>query len=430
MVYYPYTLLCSFVVAAGPVLAAYTLVQEYSGENFFNGWTYKDGYDDTTHGAVNFLNQQAAQQENLTSFNGKNPIIKVDNAKNLPKFPPNDFADQQKRDSFFPLGSMFVIDLAHVPAGCSVWPGLWMLGKDWPHNGEIDIIESANLMSTNRMTLHTDPGCAQASGVKQLGTALQTDCSSGVDSNLGCTVQDNRTDSFGDAFNKANGGVWAVQSDTTGINIWFWSRKDVPVDLSSATDSVDPSDQWGTPAAAWPSSSCDIAKFFGEQQFAIDITLCGDFAGTPPVYNTSGCTTPSPMVTDNTCYLDWVETGSNYDEAYFEINYIRAFSLVNDTTSSPTGNTTTGDTAGGGSGNTGSAVRGPEAGMAALCAMAIANVAWALMMMWGHDWHVDWRLSDYHPGCLLLSLYIVLCSWSISHFDGNPMASTEALFAS
>jgi len=38
---------------------------------------------------------------------------------------------------------MFVLDVAHMPTGCAVWPSWWMnsvLGN-WPEQGEVDLIE-------------------------------------------------------------------------------------------------------------------------------------------------------------------------------------------------------------------------------------------------------------------------------------------------
>jgi hypothetical protein len=39
--------------------------------------------------------------------------------------------------------AIFVLDLAHMPAGCSTWPAFWTLSQQgpWPAGGEIDIIE-------------------------------------------------------------------------------------------------------------------------------------------------------------------------------------------------------------------------------------------------------------------------------------------------
>lgn len=49
-------------------------------------------------------------------------------------------------------------------------------------------------------------------------------------------------------------------------------RASIPTDITSG--SPDP-DTWGTPAAAWPSTTCDMEEFFTEQNIIINITLCG-----------------------------------------------------------------------------------------------------------------------------------------------------------
>lgn len=75
------------------------------------------------------------------------------------------------------------------------------------------------------MALHADKGCVKASGgAAQSGTDGDGDCGTAA----GCTVTEKSTSSFGEAFAKAGGGVWATQFAENGINIWFWNVSAVP----------------------------------------------------------------------------------------------------------------------------------------------------------------------------------------------------------
>ncbi|TBU38093.1 concanavalin A-like lectin/glucanase domain-containing protein [Dichomitus squalens] len=226
---------------------------------------------------------------------------------------------------YFSVGSVFVMDAVHIPFGCSVWPSFWTKGPNWPAGGEIDIMELVNLAQDNQMTLHTTPGCTQPQGVMQLGKTSGTDCSAGTNSSEGCTVIETQSNNAGAAFASAGGGVWAAQFDVSGIFVWFWSRSSVPADVSNTSTSVDPS-TWGTPSASWPSATCNITNFFTPQQLVIDITLCGDFAGQPTIY---AQTCGGPVGNSSTCYLENVINNgtSQYADAYFEINYVKAYSL-------------------------------------------------------------------------------------------------------
>jgi len=106
--------------------------------------------------------------------------------------------------------------------------------------------------------------------------------------------------------------------------MWFWSRPDIPAAIANATanSSMDPT-TWGTPTASYPTnSSCNITEYFKPQQLIFDITLCGDWAGVPGIYD-SQCYNAGPT---HTCYYDnVVGNGSNYDNAYFEVNYVRTY---------------------------------------------------------------------------------------------------------
>lgn len=318
--------LAAAVLSAVPgAHAAYNLVQTWEGQSFFDGWQFYGNYDNLTNGDAIWVNQSLATSDHLAyvDSNGK-AILKVDNTTNVPY---NDKRNSVRitTTNTFPVGSVFVLDALHLPYGCSVWPAFWTMGVNWPIGGEIDIVETVNLMTTNQMAVHAQSGCTKASNSQQTGTNGSPNCTDGA----GCTVLETSKSSVGAAFASAQGGVWATQFDVSGIYIWFWNRANLPSDLKTPGSTIDTSG-WGTPSAAYPSSGCNITNYFTPQKLVLDITLCGDWAGVPSVYNAtcSGGTT-------GVCYTDNViGAGSpRYDNAYFQINYVRVYT-IDDITSS------------------------------------------------------------------------------------------------
>ncbi|KAE9388683.1 hypothetical protein BT96DRAFT_1073032 [Gymnopus androsaceus JB14] len=301
-------------------LAIYVPVREYSGPNFFSLWDYYDNVDNTTWGMSLFISWLLAFLKSLTYVdpNSGHAIIRVDNTTNIPSAPVvNRNSVKITSKDAYPIGSLITIDVSHIPYGCSVWPSFWMLGTNipWPNSGEIDIIEAINNLASNQYALHTTPGCFLASNTVQTGIITENDCSTGQ----GCVVQETKPNSFGSGFAEAGGGVVATQLDVSGIFMWFWPRSNIPASISNATTSsnMDLSD-WGTPTAAYVSSACNISEYFQPQNLVIDITLCGVWAGVPSIYNSTGCS--------GQCINNVIGTGNPiYNEAYWDISYIRTY---------------------------------------------------------------------------------------------------------
>ncbi|KAF9553937.1 hypothetical protein CPC08DRAFT_713314 [Agrocybe pediades] len=325
---------------------AYSIVKDHSGSTFFDGWEFYGNYDNLTSGDVNWLNQLDAFSKKLVLTNSAgNAILKVDNTTDTP-YP-------EKRDSIritskaaYGVGTLWIADIVHLPFGCSVWPALWSMGPNWPHDGEIDIIEGINLMDHNQMALHTGPNCKHdpLPATAQKGKPLQTDCS--VDA--GCTVQETTPNSYGAGFNQAGGGVFATQFDAAG--------PDVPKSITAATGTSDISiDDWGVPSASYPSgASCDIGSAFGPQRIVLDITLCGVWAGNPQFYDPQ-C---KDQGTFGLCYNDNVVgfgTAKKFDEAYFEMRYLRTYT---NGTATITGSDAAGSSSAGGSSGSGTQTSG------------------------------------------------------------------------
>ncbi|KAF9527404.1 concanavalin A-like lectin/glucanase domain-containing protein [Crepidotus variabilis] len=317
-----------FSVFLSKPVTSYNLVADYAGSTFFDNWIFYGNYDNLTLGDVIWQDEANATADGLAFVNtAGNAVIKVDNTTNVPY--------NIKRNSVrittqaaFEVGSLFIADFVHMPWGCSVWPAYWTKGIDWPEGGEIDILEGINLNTQNQMALHTRSGCLNvppAPGA-QIGQTGPLNCTAAS----GCTVVETKPNSYGQAFNQAGGGVFATQFDVTGVFIWFWSRPNIPASIQAAASSTGPFTSladWGVPSASYPSTgSCNTSEYFVAQNLVLDITLCGEWAGEPSIYLPQ-CASQGPT---GICYNDNViGPGSpKYDNAYFEIQYVKAYSLA------------------------------------------------------------------------------------------------------
>ncbi|UZJ56678.1 hypothetical protein CBS101457_005998 [Exobasidium rhododendri] len=219
---------------------------------------------------------------------------------------------------------VYVLNVAHVPTGCSVWPAFWTVTDDldsWPIGGEIDITENANDQFPGALSsLHTSSSCTIPSTISaQTGTVQYTNCSAYTEGNSGCRSELSSS-SWGTTLNNAGGGTFAMERSlgTTGngVRVWFWTKGNEPTDLASGSSSVNP-DSWGSPGADFDvASSCNAD--FGPHNIVFDITLCGDWAGN--TYNSSGCNAQYP-----TCSYQVGYNGSSYNQSYWAINDLRVF---------------------------------------------------------------------------------------------------------
>ncbi|WWC66727.1 uncharacterized protein I206_100632 [Kwoniella pini CBS 10737] len=295
--------------------ANYHLSKHYIGDDFFKGFDWKT-IDDPTHGKVNYVSQTEARQKNLSYVSDHHTFVmrtdyhhKVENGKR-----GRDSVRIESKDTF--ENGVYILDLLHMPSGCGTWPAFWTstIGH-WPEGGEIDIMEGVDGKGTNQGTLHTTSGCTMPSNVDETGQQLKTDCAVQGANNEGCGVKDKRQDSFGPAFNKDNGGWYAMQRSNSGIKMWFWPRDGhPPADVKTGPANIDPS-KWGKPFANFPSTHCDMKQHFGKHRIIINTSLCGDWAGA--VYSRQGC--PS------TCEAHVMNDPAAFREAYWKIRGLRVY---------------------------------------------------------------------------------------------------------
>ncbi|KAG9192177.1 nicotinate-nucleotide pyrophosphorylase (carboxylating) [Alternaria panax] len=279
----------------------YELTDDLTYKNFFSAFEFFDS-PDPTKGFVKYQNQEYATKHGLVGYleDTQSVFMGVD-------YTTKDTAGRasvrlESKKSW--NHGLFVADIRHMPASqCGSWPALWLLSSstDWPQGGEVDILEGVNDYESNSVTLHTTTGCmvdnATSAGggsgavgdIKAApfnGLMSTDDCdvaAPGQLKNVGCSIHapntvpsiqtggSGNTDtgsvaplpSYGTEFNKAQGGVYAMEWTSGGISVWFFPR-DSPgfaENFSSNTTVPDPS-RWGTPIAYFGGSGCNFSERF------------------------------------------------------------------------------------------------------------------------------------------------------------------------
>ena len=176
--------------------------------------------------------------------------------------------------SYLTLRTCLVVYVARGPPSKSV-PGVWnlqahnvvswLIGPNWPNSGEIDIIEGVNDGAHNAMTLHTSDGCSIIDDGRFTGTLSTTNCyvnAPGQSANVGCDIQNQDTQSYGNDFNAVSGGVIATEWTSSEINIWFFPRGTTPPDITAGNPNPG---TWKEPVAQFQ-GNCDVDSHFQNQR--------------------------------------------------------------------------------------------------------------------------------------------------------------------
>jgi hypothetical protein len=256
--------------------ATYELVQDYSGDAFWQGFDFFTDAD-PTDGLVQFQSLEEANSTGLAGFiDGGNSSFAIYMGVDTEQIAPQGRASVRVTSNKTFQHALVIADIVHMPGGvCGTWPAFWMVGADWPSDGEIDIVEGVNDQATNSMTLHTGDGVVVSNGTDFSGELFTANCdidAPNQPTNAGCSIGDMSNLTFGDDFNAAGGGVFATEWTSEFIKIWFFPRGTFPADIASSTP--DPSDDWGTPNSIFQ-GSFDMDDHFKDLQIVFDTTFCG-----------------------------------------------------------------------------------------------------------------------------------------------------------
>jgi hypothetical protein len=313
--------LIAVLLCLGVVQAGYYRQYDFRGRSFFDNFDFWTG-DDPTHGFVNYVDRNTAYANGYVSaqYDDKPVYIGADKV-NVAQGRGRDSVRLQSKATF--NGGLFIIDLNHMPEGCGTWPAYWLCGPNWPNQGEIDVIEGVNTMTTAQVTLHTNDGCDMSSQPTDTFTGYwgarpdgrpSSNCwvnAPGQYANAGCGIC--KDGIYGSALNQMGGGVYAMEWTGDYIRTFFFPRNGIPDDIRNGQPNPN---SWGKPFSYFQLGGNCPNNHFRDQSVIINLTFCGDWAG-----NTFGQQCPNRGNCND--YVKYNPTA--FGNAYWIINYISVY---------------------------------------------------------------------------------------------------------
>ncbi|KAL2017630.1 hypothetical protein VTK56DRAFT_1898 [Thermocarpiscus australiensis] len=275
---------------------AYQLKESYNPSNFFEKFNFFSS-PDPNGGFVKYRNQQDSEALGLVKTNQDDVYIGVQNTDF-----PQDGRSSVRLESVNTYNSgLFIADFTHFPANaCGAWPAFWLVGAEWPRDGEVDIYEGWNMNTRNKIVLHTDSpvntGICTVDQSDFTSPMQYSNCWSnapGQPGNTGCAVEETNG-----LWANPSGGVYATEWQEDGIRVWSWSHDQVPADVKSKEPNPD---NWGKPSFAALSKTCDVKRSFNNMRMILNINFCGDAAGG--------------------LWADTCKTSTNVDECYVYVQW-------------------------------------------------------------------------------------------------------------
>jgi hypothetical protein len=303
----------------------YVLMDEYEKYDFVDQFNFMEN-EDPYNGLVMYQNKLDSLKNGLIEYDGNKTIINISkHVENNGEFRKGVRLESKKNYN----GGLFILDVDHIPCGDTVMAKYWLSGKNWPCDGEIDIIDSINsinwLTSNNRVSLHTNQKCTQ--NIK--GITNNGHCGNGI-YDATCIPCDNSLNGYktkdcayigcglytglgtsGYEFNKHGGGVYICEWIYDGeIKIWIIQRNEMKKYMSINKNEIY-IEQLPKPNVIF--SPC--VGSFKNNHILISTMLCSDDVIYDRIKN------------NKTQCKDYVQNNDNdYGESYWKINHIRVYS--------------------------------------------------------------------------------------------------------
>ena len=114
--------------------AQYVLQDDYMTGGFFGKFTFWNTSDTTPDTSVQYVSFEEAQDMLMIVNNPDNIQLRVDSVNIAPQ---GRSSIRITSNDVYQSG-LVIVDIEHMPGGvCGTWPAFWMVGPNWPYDGEI-----------------------------------------------------------------------------------------------------------------------------------------------------------------------------------------------------------------------------------------------------------------------------------------------------
>ena len=296
----------------------YRLVELQEGKKFFDHYEFLDGPDSIGSAGYNeYVGKSRAEHLDLANVTREKETDYI-YLQSIAGSGGSGFRKSVRLEGKrrFNRG-LFVLDVAHMPSGCGVWPAFWLTDEDaWPDNGEIDIVEGINTQSVAKTALHTSESCSMYAHVPTYAKTGGWDTASGIPNtytgipdyethveadncwvmaphqwgNQGCVAVSAENGTIGEPMNAVGGGVYVLEWDPANgyIKSWVFKRGHIPLNLrdsirtaSSSIPVLPQPDTWDLPYAYFAigeGSGCSL-NHFKNMRLIFNLAFCGAVAG-------------------------------------------------------------------------------------------------------------------------------------------------------
>ncbi|KAK5987219.1 putative endo-1,3(4)-beta-glucanase [Cladobotryum mycophilum] len=310
--------------AGSAVATQFSLTETYDSSNFVDKFNFFTDSDPNA-GFVVYQGRDQALAQGLVAVRNNEVYVGVDHTTVLrgPGYPGRNSVRLESKASY--KRGLIVARFTHLPFNrCGTWPSFWTLGNNWPGDGEIDLYEGWNDYIHNAPALHvgnsTQFGACRLDGANQTSPVQTSNCDNTYQNppqqylNQGCTAAE-----YNSPWASSSGGTYAIEWTSQYIKLYNFFRGREPANLGSSNPDTS---SWGAPSVFLKGSECDIDRHFQNQRLIMDITFCGNPAGTDDFWR-QACSSKTGKAT---C-ADYVAGApGDFVDSYFQIQDIRYFS--------------------------------------------------------------------------------------------------------